>query len=83
MRLFYFIGGPKAGKAEEFFRRLQEIGGTPSSWKIYPHADQDGRALHLAAVASPQEILDHLQHFDDIYQHTEIIEILERPQPRE
>ena len=77
MRLFYFIGGPKAGEAEEFFRRLRQAGGTPPSWRIYPHADNDGRALHMVEVESPQEILNHLQHFDDIYEHTEIVEILE------
>ncbi len=78
MRLFYFIGGPKAGKAEEFFRRLEQVGGTPASWRIYPHAVNDGRALHIAEVESPQDILNHLQHFDDIYEHTEIVEIVER-----
>ena len=65
------------GEAEEFFRRLRQIDGTPPSRRIYPPADNDGRALHMVAVESPQEILNHLQHFDDIYEHTEIVEILE------
>lgn len=78
MRLFYFTEGPKVGKAEEFFRRLGRIGGTPTSWRIYPHVVDDGRALHIAEAESQQDILDHLQHFDDIYEHTEIVEILER-----
>jgi hypothetical protein len=38
MKMFYFVGGPKVGQAEEFFRHLNQIGGPPSSWRIYPHA---------------------------------------------
>ncbi len=30
MKKFYFVGGPKIGQAEEFFRRLNQIGGSPS-----------------------------------------------------
>jgi hypothetical protein len=50
MRLFYFVGGPVPGAAEDFLRRLREIGGPLRGWKIYPHATNDGKALHVAEV---------------------------------
>ncbi len=75
MSMFYFIGGPKPGRAEEFFRRLAQIGGTPANWQIYPHVAGDGQALHIVSAESAQSILDHLQHFQDIYEHSKIVEI--------
>lgn len=75
MKIFYFVGGPKAGKFEEFFQRLEQVGGIPASWIVYPHALNDGKALHIAEVESQDEILNHLRHFDDIYEYGEIIEI--------
>ncbi len=78
MKKFYFVGGPKAGKSEEFFRRLAEIGGTPRTWRIYPHAAHDGKALHIADVESQDEILDHLHHFDDVYEWGEIVQVIEK-----
>jgi hypothetical protein len=63
MKKFYFVGGPKTGQAEAFFRRLHQIGGTPSGWRIYPRAVNDGKALHIVDVESQDEILNHLQHF--------------------
>ena len=77
MKKFYFVGGPKAGKSEEFFRRLREIGGTPASWRVYPHVSNDGKALHIAEVESQSEILCHLHHFDGIYEWGKIEEIVE------
>ena len=77
MRKYYFVGGPKTGQTEEFFRRLEQIGGTPPTWRVYPHAVDDGKALHIADVESQNEILDHLQHFRDIYEWSEIVEIIE------
>ncbi len=74
MKLFYFIGGPKPDQAEEFFQRLHQIGGSPTGWKIYPHLARDGKALHIVTAESSQDILDHLKHFDDIYEHTKIME---------
>ncbi|HEY3366246.1 MAG TPA: hypothetical protein VGK74_14425 [Symbiobacteriaceae bacterium] len=79
MKTFYFIGGPIQGKADEFFSRLAQIGGPPPSWTIYPHAAKDGKALHLVQAASQQEILDHLKQFVDIYERTEIVEVVQRP----
>jgi hypothetical protein len=78
MSLYYFVGGPVDGKSEEFFRRLAEIGGSPSGWRIYPHAADDGKALHIAEVKTREEILVHLRHFEDIYEHTPITAIVER-----
>lgn len=78
MRKFYFVGGPQPGYAEEFFRRLEAVGGLPAGWQLYPHAAGDGKALHIAAVESPQEISRHLEHFSDIYECSEIVEIVER-----
>jgi hypothetical protein len=79
MQKFYFIGGPREGQAEEFFRRLGQVGGSPRGWEIYPHAARDGKALHVVEAGSKEEILDHLGHFAGIYERTEIVEIVERP----
>jgi hypothetical protein len=78
MKKFYFVGGPKPGQTEEFFRRLNQIGGSPSGWRLYPHADHSGKALHLVDAESEESIIDHLQHFQDIYERSEIVEISER-----
>jgi hypothetical protein len=78
MKKFYFVGGPKPGQAEEFFRRLNQIGGTPTGWRLYPHADNSGKALHIADVESQDDIVHHLEHFHDIYEYSEIVEIIER-----
>lgn len=79
MRKFYFVGGPKQGFFEEFFQRLGQIGGSPSGWKIFPHARNDGKALHIVEAETKDKILEHLQRFDDIYERDEIIEIVEKP----
>ncbi len=78
MKKFYFVGGPKAGHSEEFFRRLVSIWGTPPGWRIYPHAVNDGKALHIVDAESPDEILDHLELFSGIYESSEIVEVVER-----
>jgi hypothetical protein len=78
MKKFYFVGGPKTGQADEFFRRLNQIGGTPSGWCLYPHAGNSGKALHLVDAASQDDIVHHLEHFQDIYERGEIVEIIER-----
>lgn len=75
MKLFYFVGGPKKGQAEVFFTRLSAIGGTPAGWVIYPHVKGDGKALHVVKAESENQILDHLLHFEGIYDHGAIIEI--------
>lgn len=77
MKKFYFVGGPKSGRSEEFFRRLAEIGGTPAGWRLYPHAAGDGMALHIVEAGSEVEILDHLRHLQDIYERSEIREIVD------
>jgi hypothetical protein len=76
MKKFYFVGGPKAGQAEEFFRRLNQIGGIPPGWRVYPHTGNSGKALHIVDVESQDEIVHHLEHFHDIYERSEIIEII-------
>ena len=75
MKTYYFTGGPKSGTQEKFFQRLQEIGGAPQGWIIYPHASDDGQALHIANVDSLQDILNHLAYFDGIYEYDQIIEV--------
>ncbi len=77
MKTFYFVGGPKTDQAEEFFRRLNQIGGTPTGWRIYPHAGNSDKALHLVDAQSQDEIVHHLEHFHDIYECSEIVEIIE------
>jgi hypothetical protein len=75
MKTFYFVGGPKPGMQEKFFQRLDEIGGAPQGWTIYPHTTDDGQALHVINVEALQDILDHLAHFDDLYEYGEIVEV--------
>lgn len=77
-RLYYFVGGPIPGAAEEFFRRLNAAGGPPAGWSIYPHASHDGNALHVVEVASVDEITAHLAQFADIYRYGPIVEIARR-----
>ena len=77
MNKFYFIGGPKKGQENEFFKRLNDLGGAPPDWRIFPHSNHDGKALHIIEAKSNDEIIDHLKHFEDIYERTEIIEIVE------
>jgi hypothetical protein len=55
MKLFYFIGGPKPSRAEEFFQRLRQIGGSPAGWRIYPHSADDGKALHIVETESQRD----------------------------
>lgn len=74
MRTYYFVGGPTEGNEEEFFRRLEALGGIPTGWRIYPHAD-DRRALHVVLAQSTQEVLDHLERFRGIYEHGAIVEV--------
>jgi hypothetical protein len=50
----------------------------PSGWRVYPHAGEDGKALHICDVESPDEILAHLQHFQGIYERGELVEVVER-----
>lgn len=75
MTTFYFVGGPIAGKREEFLRLLIDVGGAPPGWQIYPHASGDGRALHVVETDSEESILAHLANFDPIYDRGPIIEI--------
>jgi hypothetical protein len=75
MKTFYFIGGPKPGQAKEFFQRLARAGGSPANWRVYPHVANDDKALHVVQAESVQDILDHLHAFQDIYEHSEIIEV--------
>jgi hypothetical protein len=75
MRRFYFIGGPVEGLQDAFFRRLAEVGGSPPGWRLYPHVDQDGRALHLIDASSEAEIEAHLAQFGPIYERGPIVEI--------
>lgn len=79
MRKYYFVGGPKPGQSEEFFRRLVGIWGTPPGWHIYPHSVNDGKALHIVDAKSRDDILDHLKLFGGIYECSEIVEIDEKP----
>jgi hypothetical protein len=79
MKRFYFVGGPIQGKSSEFFQILEQIGGSPSGWRIYPHAINDGRALHLVKAESEHEVLNYLKRFSGIYEYTDIVEIREKP----
>jgi hypothetical protein len=77
---FYFVGGPTPGHGDGFFRRLAEVGGLPSGWQIYPHAGDDGRALHIVEAAGEEAILAHLALFAPFYERGPIVEVAQRPQ---
>jgi hypothetical protein len=75
MKSFYFVGGPKPGMQEKFIQRLEEIGGSPQGWTIFPHVSEDGKALHVVTVESLQDVLEHVAHFNGFYEYGEIIEV--------
>lgn len=77
-RLYYFVGGPLPGAADEFFKRLSAAGGSPPGWAVYPHAARDGKALHVVEATSVVEITAHLDQFADIYRYGPIVEIVKR-----
>ena len=79
MKLFYFVGGPVDGQRDAFFRRLAEVGGSPPGWRLYPHAGQDARALHLVEATGEEEIDAHLGQFGPIYERGPIVEVVARP----
>jgi hypothetical protein len=79
MRTFYFVGGPLPGHADEFFRRLAQAGGPPPSWRIYPHASGDGKALHVVRAEAEDAITTHLAQFADIYAASPPTEVVEPP----
>jgi hypothetical protein len=76
MSLFYVVGGPRPGERDAFFRRLDEIGGTPPRWTLYRHADGDGQALHIVEAPSADAVLAHLAALGPIYVHGPVIEIV-------
>jgi hypothetical protein len=39
---------------------------------------RDGKALHIVDVESQDDIVQHLEHFHDIYECSEMVEISER-----
>jgi hypothetical protein len=79
MKLWYFVGGPLAGRMEEFRARLAAAGGPPKGWTLYPHASGDGLALHVVRADSRESILRHLALFEGIYGRGEIVEVIELP----
>jgi hypothetical protein len=79
MRTFYFVGGPIAGQEEAFRRRLDEVGGSPPGWQIFPHASGDGQALHVVTTDAEESIAAHLANLDPIYTHGPIVEVVPRP----
>ncbi|MDA8213433.1 MAG: hypothetical protein M0021_16395 [Clostridia bacterium] len=79
MKKYYFVGGPKKGHEKEFFQRLAKLGGSPAGWTIFPHAGKDGKALHIVETSEMADILNHLGHFTDIYERSEIVEVVEKP----
>lgn len=82
MSLFYVVGGPRPGERDAFFRRLEEIGGTPPGWTLYRHAGGDDRALHIVEAPSADAVLAHLDALGPIYTHGPVVEIVPlTPQP--
>ena len=53
MRVFYFVGGPTLGNEVEFYRRLEQAGGPPPGWRIYPHASGDRSSRRLGIRRDP------------------------------
>ncbi len=79
MKSYYFVGGPLPGRMQEFRARLAAAGGPPPGWTLMPHASGDGRALHVVQAESVEGVQRHLAHFDGIYSHGEIIEVVSLP----
>lgn len=52
MNTYYFVGGPLPGRMDEFRRRLDTAGGPPPGWLVLPHANGNGRALHVVHADS-------------------------------
>jgi hypothetical protein len=78
MKHYYFIGGPRGGSEDAFIEKLKGIGGPPPGWLIYPHANRDGRALHVIETDAPTSISDHLEQFGSMYERGPIVEVVER-----
>jgi hypothetical protein len=78
MKHYYFIGGPRIGSEDAFVELLEAIGGPPPGWLIYPHANRDGRALHVIETDAPNAIVDHLERFGPIYERGPIVEVVKR-----
>jgi hypothetical protein len=78
MKTYYFVGGPIEGQQQAFIRRLEELGGPPRGWRIYPHASGDGDALHVIESDSEAPILAHLAQFGRIYKRGPIVEVVSR-----
>jgi hypothetical protein len=76
MRLFYFVGGPTAGHEHSFVRRLQELGGSPPGWQVYPLADGSGQALHVVTADGEDAIDAHLANFAPGYQRGPVVELV-------
>lgn len=79
MRTYYFVGGPTPGNEQTFLRRLNEAGGLPDGWSIYPHIAGDGKALHIARIDGADAIVAHLSLFADVYEANEPVEVIEWP----
>jgi hypothetical protein len=79
LKTFYFVGGPAPGRELPFFHELDAVGGPPHGWRIYPHADGRGRALHIVEAESDGPILAHLAHFGSNYERGPIIEVVMSP----
>jgi hypothetical protein len=62
-----------------FFQRLQQAGGPPLTWQIYPHASGDGKALHVVRADTDDAITAHLAQFADIYQASAPVEVADPP----
>jgi hypothetical protein len=76
MRRYYFVGGPRAGSEPVFLHQLEEVGGAPSGWRIYPHADKGGQALHIVDVEDETDIDIHLSQFGSLYERGPIVEVV-------
>ncbi len=81
MSTYYFVGGPLPGMLDEFLLRLEAAGGPPPGWLVLPHANGDGRALHVVVAESRDEVLGHLARFEGIYAHDDLVEVLASPGP--
>jgi hypothetical protein len=79
MPMFSCVAGPVAGRADEFFRRLDQIGGSPAGRQICPHAPDDRKALHLVDAPTRRAIRDHLERFRDLDAWGDIVEVRAAP----
>jgi hypothetical protein len=74
MPLFFYTGNLKKGRENEFFDKVHSME-PPKNATLYPFADRStNKALHIVEADSVEDVKSMI--FSDLYEASEIIEIL-------